>query len=230
MQDDVDTDTIYQDIKNIQNNKPLAILPDTYLIKMTNGDETNNGYALLHLNRKNIFLVDVLALDVLKTYQDKGYHVSGLGITHNELVDKNRLEEVTEILGDAPIFMHPLESQNYGDLTTDALQPHDAFKGFSIQIYDGLGTDSGDLAFYSEINNGMLFTGKTAKGSEYDSENTSIERPRGADTTNDIAAAENWRRFTATFLHVLPGKGKPALYLTEGEQKDLIIQLGKKHS
>lgn len=158
-----------------------------------------------------------------------GFTVSALLLTHSDLVDQSytSMKQLSQDLGGAPIFIHPLDSKKSASDLEDILQKNEIFDRFAISVYHTPGHTGGSVMIHSKINNGMLFTGDSAVGSPYDVDQYYFERPPIADETRDQGLAKSWSVFTKPFKHILPLHGKPQFGLTEGDQIDIILNLSK---
>ncbi len=229
---ELDTSTIIEDLKKNEVGKAVQILPDTYAIKIKKQRyRTGNSYFVKHLNQRDVLLIDTVhnaSKQTLKSLMEKGYNIAGLLLTHGDLVSQAYIDlETLSKMIDAPIFIHPFDSGTQHSATLDITEPHALFEAFSLKIYNYPGHTGGSVLIYSEINNGMLFTGDCAVGAPYEDADFYFERPPIEDISKDVGLAVNWKRFVLPFKHILPLHGKPQFYLTEGGQKNVILQLGK---
>jgi hypothetical protein len=72
--------------------------------------------------------------------------------------------------------MHPRISAKDGDTLKDITGRHEIIKHFGLTITDLPGNGGGSVLIYSDINDGMLFTGADADGSSYDSDLNTFTR------------------------------------------------------
>lgn len=213
--------------------KFLKLIPDTFIIK---GGERENGvhqgYAVRHINRKDIILIDVVeeaTKEAVKKLVKDGYTIKGILIS-NHLVYKTTYADVktmSEDAGGAPVFMHPRISPKDGDTLKDITGRHDLIKHFGLTITDLPGNGGGSVLIYSDINDGMLFTGADADGSPYDSDLNTFTRGKLDSKNDEFGLAESWGAYVMPFTFLFPLKGKPAFNIDEGQRTDILAKLSR---
>ena len=215
-------------IQQAEAGKFHKMIPDTFILKMENGAQ---GYAIRHLNRQDMLLIDTTAAGAQKAIKhlvEEGYKIKGILVTHKEALQKTYapLKEISQDAGGAPIFSHPVNNTNSDFNVRDINSKNDIFKHFSIELTDFPSASGETAVIYSEINNGMIFAGDTVKAKGYDEEGDDIERADTGSENKNRGIAENWRTYMREFRYFFPYKGKPKFNLDEGQQKDLIVKLG----
>ncbi len=220
-------------IQKGETGKFLKLIPDTFIIKGSEEEKGfNQGYALRHLNRKDILLIDVVEKETLKAVKlllEEGYTIKGI-LLSNSSVYKNAyadLKTLSEDAGGVPIFAHPRNSIKDDYKTKDITAKHEVLKHFDISIYDLPGNGGGSVLIYSDNNDGMLFTGEDAIGSSYDSEENSFTRPIMDSKNSEFGLAESWGSFDEDFAYLFPLHGKPGFNLEEGQQTDILNKLSR---
>lgn len=221
-------------IEKSETGKFLKLIPDTFIIK---GGETDNGfnqgYAIRHINRKDIILIDVVEESTkaaVKKLVEDGYTIKAI-LLSNTLIYKNAyadLKTLSEDAGGAEIFIHPRTTVKDDFKTKDITAKNEILKSFGLQVSDLPGSGGGSVLIYSEMNDGMLFTGADAEGSPYDSSTTSFTRPKNESKNDDFGIAEAWGAFEKDFAYLFPLKGKPAFNLEEGQRTDILNALSRK--
>ncbi|HET8885254.1 MAG TPA: MBL fold metallo-hydrolase [Salinimicrobium sp.] len=217
-------------IKDAQRERAIKILPDTFLFKIkTTDDSTCQGYAIRHLNGRDILLIDAISEKTIKDFRESGYHIKGILLTSGKVVKGigESLQKMKEEAGDAPIFIHPLDTSISSSATKDITGKHEIFSHFSLSVHHFPGVTGGSVVIHSEINNGMLFCGDSAVGSSYETDEHVFSRPENKDSAQDFGLAETWNSFDKEFAHILPRCGKPQFDLEEAEQNDLLQKLGR---
>ena len=215
-------------IQQLEEGKFAKLIPDTFIIKTAN--ETQ-GYAIRHLNRQDMVLIDTTgkgAQDGVKHLVEEGYKVKAIFLTHEGAI-KNAyasLKTISEDAGGAPIFSHPVNHHDTSLEVKDITTKNNVLDHFSLSVRDFPDTSGEAAVIYSEINEGMVFCGNTAVGSSYDTEEKGFKRPDIGSENKNFSLAEGWRSYMREFRYFFPYKGKPAFNLTEGEQKDIVLQLG----
>lgn len=214
-------------IQQAEAGKFHKMIPDTFIIKMENGAQ---GYALRHLNRQDMLLIDTTAegaREGIKHLVEEGYKIKAILVTHKDALQKTYapLKTISEDAGGAPIFSHPVNNTNSDFNVRDINSKNDIFKHFSIVPLD-FPSKSGETAvLYSEINEGMVFAGNTVEATAYGEDGDDINSTDTGSENKNRGIAENWRTFDREFRYFFPYKGKPKFNLSEGQQKDLILGL-----
>jgi len=213
--------------------KFLKLIPDTFIIKGSEQENGfNQGYAIRHINRKDILLIDVVEKEsraAVKKLVVDGYTIKGI-ILSNSSVYKNAyadLKTLSEDAGGAPIYAHPRNSIKDDYKLKDITAKQDIVKHFDLKIYDLPGNGGGSILIYSEINDGMLFTGEDAQGSSYHVDENTFSRPTMESKNSEFGLAESWGAFEEEFSYLFPLHGKPAFNLEEGQQTDILHKLSR---
>lgn len=220
-------------IEQGETGKFLKLIPDTFIIKGSESEHgTHQGYAIRHINRKDIILIDVVessTKEAVKKLVEDGYTIKGILISNN-LVYKSEYADVktmSQDAGGASIFMHPRITPKNGDKVKDITARHDIIKNFGLTISDLPGSGGGSVLIYSEINDGMLFTGADAEGSPYDSYLNTFTRPKLESKNDEYGLAQAWGAFVLPFAYIFPLCGKPGFNLDEGKQQDILMKLSR---
>ncbi len=223
-------------IQKGETGKFLKLIPDTFIIK---GEEKNGvfnqGYAIRHLNRRDMILIDVVEESTkaaVKRLVEEGYNIKGILITCDSILDSAYadLKTISEDAGEAPIYAHPRNNFKDKSKVKDITARDKVLDAFGINIFDLPGNQGASVVVYSDINEGMLFPGEDAVGSDYDSELNTFIRPEKKNENNDYGLAESWAAFDTPFSFLFPRKGKPGFNLEEGHQIDILNKLGKASS
>ncbi len=214
--------------------KFLKLLPDTFIIKGEAGkDGFNQGYAIRHQNQKDIILIDVIekaTKDAIKKWVKDGYNIKAILIS-NTSVFKNayaELKTISKDAGGAQIYAHPMttikEDFKIKDITA---KKNELFKSFGLTIYNLPGNGGGSVIIFSDINEGMLFTGEDALGSSYDSELNGFTRPQMKSKNDEYGLAHSWSEFEQPFTYLFPLCGKPGYNLEEEDQSAILNKLSR---
>ena len=220
-------------IEQGETGKFLKLIPDTFIIKgAENEGGVHQGYAIRHLNRKDIILIDVVeesTREAVKKLVTDGYDIKGILIS-NKLVYKTAYADVKTLskdAGGAPVFMHPRISPKDGDVLKDITGRNDIVKSFGLTITDLPGDGGGSVLIYSDINDGMLFTGADAEGSPYDSDLNTFTRGKLESKNDEYGLAESWGAYIMPFTYLFPLVGKPAFNIDEGQRTDILNKLSR---
>lgn len=215
-------------IQQAEPGKFHKMIPDTFIIKMEDGAQ---GYAIRHLNRQDMLLIDTTGKGAdkgIKHLVEEGYKIKAIIVTHKTALQNTYapLKQISEDAGKAPIFSHPVNNTNSDFNVRDINSKNDIFKHFSIELTDFPSRSGETAVIYSEINNGMVFAGDTVEATAYDEEGDDIKRADTGSENKNRGIGETWRTFINEFRYFFPYKGKPKFNLSEGQQKDLIVNLG----
>lgn len=220
-------------IEQGETGKFLKLIPDTFIIKGTERETGfHQGYAIRHINRKDIILIDVVekaTREAVKKLVTDGYTIKGILISNN-LVYKNAYDSVktlSEDAGGAPVFLHPRITVKNGDQVKDITGRNDIIKNFGLTITDLPGNGGGSVLIYSDINDGMLFTGADAEGSPYGSDLNTFTRGRLDNKNDEYGLAEAWGAYVMPFTYLFPLCGKPGFNLDEGQREDILAKLSR---
>ena len=220
-------------IEQGETGKFLKLIPDTFLIKGGERESgVHQGYAIRHINRKDIILIDVVeeaTKEAVKKLVTDGYTIKGILIS-NKLVYKTAYADaktLSEDAGGAPIFLHPRITPKDGDTFKDITGRHDIIKSFGLTITDLPGDGGGSVLIYSDINDGMLFTGADAEGSPYDSDLNDFTRPTLDSKNDEYGLAESWGSYIMPFTYLFPLRGKPGFNIEEGRRTDILDKLSR---
>ena len=215
-------------IKQTETGKFVNLVPDTFVIKMEDGSQ---GYAIRHLNRQDMILIDTVgkgAQEGVKHLVEEGYKIKGILVTHKAALDNAYapLKTVSEDAGGAPIFTHPINNKNSDFEVKDINDKNKIFGHFSLSVRDFPAPSGEAVVIHSEINEGMVFSGCSAEGAPYDSDEEGFRLPDLKSENKKFSLAESWRSYMREFSFFFPYKGKPGFNLSEGQQKDIILKLG----
>lgn len=220
-------------IQKGETGKFLRLIPDTFIIK---GAETENGfnqgYAIRHLNLKDIILIDVVEeamRDAVKNLVKEGYNINAILISNSDVYKRAYadLKTISEDAGGAQIFMHPRTTLKDTFRTKDITKKNDIFKTFKLKVNDLPGNGGGSVLIFCEFNEGMLFTGEDAEGSPYDSDENTFKRPILESKNDEYGLAESWGAYPEEFTYLFPLKGKPALNIDDGQRLDILNKLSR---
>jgi hypothetical protein len=214
--------------------KFLKLIPDTFIIKSeTDQNGFNQGYAIRHQNQKDIILIDVIekaTRDAVKKWIKDGYTIKAILISNTSVIKNSYadLKTLSEDAGGASIYAHPMstlkENFKIKDIT---VKKNELFKSFGLTIYNLPGSGGGSVLIYSDLNEGMLFTGEDAIGSPYDTELNEFSRPKIKSKNDEYGLAQNWSEFGQPFSYLFPLRGKPGFNLEEEDQTAILNKLSR---
>lgn len=220
-------------IQKGETGKFLRLIPDTFIIK---GEETqkrfHQGYAIRHLNLKDIILIDVVeesTKEAVKNLVKEGYNINAIFLSNSNVYKRAYadLKTISEDAGGAQIFIHPRTTIKDTFKTKDITQKNDIHKTFKLKINDLPGNGGGSVLIFCEFNDGMLFTGADAEGSLYDSTENTFTRPTLESKNDEFGLAESWGAYSEEFIYLFPLKGKPAFNLEDGQRLDMLNKLSR---
>lgn len=215
-------------IKQGEEGKFLKMISDTFIIKTENGTQ---GYAIRHLNGMDFLLIDTTgkgAQKAVKHLVEEGYKIKAILVTNKEAMRNTYapLKTISEDAGGAPIFSHPMNSNDSTFEVKDITSKNKIFDHFSISLDDFPSASGEATVIYSEINEGMVFAGNAAVGASYDQEGDQVTLPDAGSENKNSSLVESWRTYTRDFRYFFPYKGKPVFNIEEEELTDFIQKLG----
>ncbi|MFO7720780.1 MAG: hypothetical protein R6W85_10125 [Gillisia sp.] len=220
-------------IQKGETGKFLRLIPDTFIIK---GAETedgyNQGYAIRHLNLKDIILIDVVeeaTREAVKNLVKEGYSIKAILLSNSDVYKRAYadLKTISEDAGGAEIYIHPRTTVKDTFKTKDITKKNEIHKTFKLKINDLPGNGGGSVLIFCEFNEGMLFTGADAEGSPYDSEENTFSRPALQSKNDEFGLAESWGAYPEEFTYLFPLKGKPAFNIEDGQRLDILNKLSR---
>ena len=220
-------------IQKGETGKFLKLIPDTFIIKGAEmEDGFNQGYAIRHLNLKDIILIDVVeeaTKEAVKNLVKEGYDIKAILLSNSDVYKRAYadLKTLSEDAGGAQIFIHPRTTIKDNFKTKDITQKNDIHKTFKLKVNDLPGNGGGSVLIFCEFNDGMLFTGADADGSSYDNDENTFTRPALHSKNDEFGLAESWGVYAEEFSYLFPLKGKPAFNIEEGQRLDILNKLSR---
>ena len=144
-------------IQQGETGKFLKLIPDTFLIKGKEKDGVfNQGYAIRHINRRDIILIDVVEEETkaaVKKLVNDGYQIKGILITCDGILEDAYadLKTISEDANGAPIYAHPRNNFKDDFKTKDITTQANDLKHFAIKVIDLPGNGGASVLVYSEI-------------------------------------------------------------------------------
>ncbi len=205
----------------------VKILTDTFLLKFPRSTNSmGNGYAIRHINGKDLVLIDTIAQEhksELARFRESGYNIKAILLTNGNLIDQ-AYTDLSEIAAenDTQIYVHPLDSKQ--SQAVDITGYHDIYTHFDLSVFHTPGFTGGSVMVHCGLN-GTLFTGDSALGSDYSADDNNFIRPYIDNQQGNLALRESWRSISVDFNHILPLQGKPQFDLTEEQRQQILNQL-----
>lgn len=220
-------------IQKGETGKFLKLIPDTFIIKGAETEEGfNQGYAIRHLNLKDIILIDVVeeaTREAVKNLVKEGYNIKAILLSNSDIYKRAYadLKTISQDAGGAEIFIHPRTTIKDTFKTKDITRKNDIHKTFKLKVNDLPGNGGGSVLIFCEFNEGMLFTGADAEGSPYDSDENTFTRPALQSKNDEFGLAESWGAYPEEFTYLFPLKGKPAFNIEDGQRLDILNKLSR---
>jgi hypothetical protein len=137
------------------------------------------------------------------------------------------LQTISKAAGGADIYAHRRIAKDV-DFDLKSITAKDPLmKSFDLDVQELTGDKSGGVLIYSDLNEGMLFTGDNAVGSAYDSDRFTFTREKLESESDEYAMAENWSTYDKEFKYLFPRKGKPAFEVDGGTRTDILNRLSR---
>lgn len=219
-------------IDNQHTGKFIEILPNTFMIKGAINDRGfDQGYALKR-GKNELLLIDVVeeatreavTTIVKDRYEIKAIVITGKSVLQDAYAD---LETISEEAGGADIYLHP-EIKTDDEFKTKRLKDSDSLlKSFNLNVHELPEGKNGAVLLFSDKNDGMLFTGDSAKGSQYNTDSFVFTREKEEKKDDEFELAGYWQNFSPDFAYLLPRQGKPALELDRSTRANIRTWLSR---
>lgn len=219
-------------IDNQHTGKFIEILPNTFMIKGAINDRGfDQGYALKR-GKSELLLIDVVeeaTKEAVTTIVKDRYEIKAILITSKSVLQDAYadLATISEEAGGADIYLHP-EIDTDDDFETKRLTDNDSLlKSFNLDVHKLPSGKEGAVLIYSDKNDGMLFTGDSAKGSQYDTDSFVFTREKQEKKDDEFELARDWQNYDKDFTYLLPRQGKPALEINRATKANILNWLSR---
>lgn len=209
----------------------IEILPATHMIKGAVNDlGSDQAYAVNNIKNEFI-LIDVVEMatkEAVESIVRDGEKIRAILITSKKVLNDAYadLQTLSGDAGGAEVYLHPTIAEEM-DFETGNLSTTDSLlSSFNLEVYD-LEDPNGSVLIYSSDNNGMLFTGESAVGSDYDSDNFRFSREELERKDDEFALAERWKKMDKEFDYLFPRKGKPVIEVDDAMRPNIINWLSR---
>lgn len=220
-------------IDNQHTGKFVELLPGTYMIKGAKNDRGfDQAYALANNNRKELILIDVVEeayKEAVETIVKDGYKIKAILITGKSVLNDAYadLETLSEDAGGAEIYLHP-DIQNETDFKVKDLSSNDSLiSSFKLEVFELPPNKNGEVLIFSGKNEGMLFVGDSAKGSDYNSDTFIFSREKQEKQSNEFEISKYWQSFRKEFTYFFPRTGKPAIEVDSRTRSNIMSWLSR---
>lgn len=217
-------------IEDLHTGKFQELLPDIFMIKGAKNERGfDQGYAILN-GKKDLVLIDVVEeayREAVENLRNNGYKIKALLITGKQVYNDSYadLQTISQDMGNAEIYIAPDIAPN--DSETRALSGRDAL----LSDYDlealVVPKKEGQVILYCDRHNGIIFSGDSAVGSDYGTDEFLFTRGRELNDKIAFTVEEFWKGLDKKFDYFFPRQGKPALEVDDLTQRTLIARLSK---
>lgn len=204
------------------------LLPGVFINKGVKNDRGfDQAFAILN-GKKELLLIDVVEevyKEAIEELVGNGYKIRAILITGKSVLNDcyADLQTISEDSGDADIYIHPDIAPS--DFETKALTQRDAILShFDLEPYDVPGKE-GQVVLYSNLHNGIIFSGDSAMGSDYDSDDFLFSRGREVKEKEAQAIEKFWQSFRSDFDYFFTRKGKLGIEVNGPTRVKLLDQL-----
>ncbi|WP_029038771.1 MBL fold metallo-hydrolase [Salinimicrobium xinjiangense] len=216
-------------IRDLHTGKFREVLPGILMIKgAKNPRGFDQGYGIL--KGKDLVLIDIVeeaykeAVEYLlhNGFNIKAILITGKGVTKDAYAD---FESLSKDAGDADIYVHPdITPQDY---ETKALNRRDELLSkFDLEPHVVPGKE-GQVVLYCSKHNGIVFTGDSALGSDYGTDELLFTRGREQKGKEAFPVEEFWQGFSKDFDYFFPRQGKPAIEVDVRTRTSLLDRLAR---
>lgn len=218
-------------IRDLHTGNFAEILPDVFMIKGAKNDRGFDQAYGLRKGKKDLLLIDAVeeayreAVEELlhDGYSIKAILITGKGVLNDCYTD---LATLSEDFGGADIYIHP-DIAPKDDFETKALNGNNSLlSSFGIEVHT-LPKKEGEVILYTNKHNGIVFTGDSAVGSDYASDEFLFTRGKEAKEKVHFQVEEFWQGFDKNFDYFFTRKGKPALEVDARTRTTLLDRLSR---
>lgn len=212
--------------------KFVNILPETFLIKGAKNDRGFDQAYALGNNKQEYILIDVVELaskDAVQSMIKNGDTVRAILISGDTVMQDAYadLETISKDAGGADIYIHP-QSAFKDEYDTKDLTGNDALlSSYGLEITDFSVRKKPAVLLYCTRNGGMLFTGDSASGSEYENYWSTFHREKLDKKEDEFAMSKNWSNYNKKFNYLFPRKGKPAVKVDNQTRIEILNKLSR---
>ncbi len=217
-------------IQDLHTGKFQELLPGIFMIKGAKNDRGfDQTYGILK-GKKDLVLIDAVEEAYRKPVENllnDGYKIKAVLITGKEVLNDcyADLKSISKDFGDAEIYTDS-EIAPQGFETKD-LKGRDALLGeFDLEAHK-IPQKEGQVIVYCDRHNGIIFSGDSALGSDYGSDEFLFTRGRELNEKEAFAVEEFWKGFNKDFDYFFPRQGKPALEVDARTRTTLLTELAK---
>lgn len=220
-------------IDNLHTGKFVELLPGTYMIKGAINDRGfDQAYALTNNKPKELILIDVVEeayREAVETIVKDGYDIKAILITGKTVLNDAYadLETLSEDAGGAKIYLHP-DIQPETEFEVHDLTSSDSLiSNFNLEVFELPPNKKGEVLIFSGKNEGMLFAGDSAKGSDYESDTFIFSREKQEKQSDEFEISKYWQNFRKEFTYFFPRMGKPAIEVNGLTRSNILNWLSR---
>lgn len=217
-------------IQDIYTGKFQELLPGIFIIKGAKNDRGfDQGFGITK-GEKELLLIDVVEeayREAIAYLSNNGYTIRAILITgkgvRNDMYSD--FQKISEDADGADIYIHPDIAPE--DFETRPLNQRDELlANFDLEPHVIPGKE-GQVVMYCSRHNGIVFSGDSAVGSDYDT--TEFILTRGREKVEKLAfkVEEFWQSFERGFEYFFPRKGKPAVDVDVRTRTTLLDRLAE---
>lgn len=220
-------------IDNLHTGKFVELLSGTYMIKGAINDRGfDQAYALTNNNRKELIFIDVVEeayREAVETIVKDGYKIKAILITGQSVLNDAYadLETLSEDAGGAEIYLHPDIQPETDFKINDLINSDSLISSFNLEIFELPPNGNGEVLIYSAKNEGMLFVGDSAKGSEYETDTFIFSREKQEKQSDEFEISKYWQNFRKEFTYLFPRMGKPAIEVDGRTRSNILNWLSR---
>lgn len=217
-------------IENLNTEIFQELLPGIFMIKGAKNERGFDQAYMIEKGKKEVILIDVVEeayREAVENLQSNGFSIHALLITGKAVLNDcySDLDTISKDFGNAEIYVAPeIAPKNFD---TKELSGRDALLSkFDLEAHV-VPKKEGQVILYCDKHNGIIFSGDSALGSDYRSDEFIFTRGREQNEKEAFAVEEFWRGFNKDFDYFFPRQGKPALEVDERTRTTLLSRLAK---
>ena len=220
-------------ISNLHTGKFSELISGIFMIKGGKNERGFDQAYAIQKGKNDLVLIDVVeeAYKEARQYlQNNGFNIKAILITGKGVKEEcyTDLQTLSKDAGGAEIYIHPdIAPQEFE--TKQLSGKDELLSNFGLKAVE-IPQKEGQVILYCSKHNGIIFSGDSAVGSDYGTDEFIFTRGRELNEKAAFAVEEFWKNFDTGFSYFFPRKGKPGVEVDERTRTTLLARLAKGES
>lgn len=217
-------------LNNLHTGKFRELLPGIFIIKGAKNDRGFDQAYAIQNGKKDLLLIDVVEEAYKEAVQyllNNAYNIKAILITGKAVLNDcyDDLETLSKDSGGAVIYIHPEIAPSNSE-TSPLTGTDELLSNFGLEALV-IPKKEGEVVMHCKRHNGMIFSGDSAVGSAYNSDEFTFTRGRELKQEQAFEVEEFWKGLNREFDYFFPRKGKPAIEVDERTRTTLLTRLAQ---